>query len=117
MTGDPPDRRSNRRVRDRLDAIQAGYERWARRTFRALLVIAATFVATAAGFSYLLHEIQQERAAAIHANCKRDNRQNRAIRGFIRQTTRSPTLDRRARRAFPIRDCDKEVERNVTASP
>lgn len=113
MAADPADRRANRRVRERLDEIQRGYEKWARWSFRGLVVIAVALVATAGAFSYLLHEIQNERARAIKASCQRDNRQNEAIRRFIRETTRSRALDRRARRAFPIRNCDKDVRRNV----
>ena len=56
------DRRSDTEGRDRLSEIQAGYERWTRRTFWALVVLGATFVATVGVDSYLIRENSQRAA-------------------------------------------------------
>lgn len=57
------ERRGDQRTRERLSEIQAGYERWARITFRALVVIGVTLVATAFALGSLNHRNGQARNA------------------------------------------------------
>lgn len=59
------EQRNDQDTRDRLTAIQLGYERWARRTFVALIVIGVTFVATAA----VLYNLIEDNGRAADALC------------------------------------------------
>lgn len=82
------DDRRDQSTRDRLTDIQNGYERWARITFRALVVIAATLVATAGVLGFLIRanarrgdEIRQQAAMTAGALC--------SLRSDLEQRVRS----------------------------
>lgn len=78
------ERREDQTTRDRLDAIQDGYDRLRRITYRALIFFAITFVVTTAFVVQLIRQNSQANAALCTF---RGDLQQRAIgaQDFLRE--------------------------------
>ena len=133
-----PDRRVDPIARQRIEAIQQGYETFAHRVYVILLVLFVVTLGAAVGTLYLrgqneqraeearalaaradrlAKQIQDERADATRQACEERTRRNRAAKRKLHklhfpppaETATSVLLDALS----PVQNCDKLVDRRV----
>jgi hypothetical protein len=125
-----PDRRRDEETRDRLEAIQAGYERWARISIWLLVAQVAILLAFGLLGAYLIGQhaarigdIQQSREDAIRTSCTEQNSRNGTAFVFLKAlppTPGRPKLSKREQEKLihgftdaivgPVRNCERRVK-------
>jgi len=126
----PDERRLNQAARQRLEAIQVGYERFSRRVRIILAVLAVAQIGLgllsihllnqngdrAQENSSLIEQVQAERAYAARVQCTDVNSRNRSAQTELRHLVPPGTPAKRVKpsqvlidKILPLRDCDKFV--------
>lgn len=100
------DRRKDTETRSRLAVIQAGYEKWARRT---LIILALQFVALLGGaYLYLqnkerIHDIQKSRTENMLISCESQNARHDATIKAVFKITQKKWLTAKPQEKLVIR--------------